>query len=382
MKIGLVCPYSIERHGGVQEVIMSLKSGFEAKGHSVKIITPRPRGSENINGDDPGYIFFGTSTDFKSMFHTVAQVSSTVDNEQVDAILASEKFDVLHFHEPWIPLLSRQLLQRSKAVNVATFHSKVHDAIMARTVIKVVTPYLKSVMSYIDEITAVSSSASDYVTGLTDKPITIIPNGIDLVKYHPRRPKKDPDEKIILFIGRLERRKGLRYLLRAFQVFYQDNPGTKLIIAGDGHERELMELMADDLKLHNVEFLGYISEEMKLELLAKADIFCSPAVYGESFGIVLLESMAMNTVVVAGNNSGYNEVMQGVGGISLVNPEDTIEFARRLNTLMHEVELRKVWQKWSKAYVKQFNYPIIVDQYEELYKDAIKQHHGRRKTKS
>jgi phosphatidylinositol alpha-mannosyltransferase len=379
MKIGLVCPYSMNKHGGVQEVVLALKAGLANKGHDVKIITPKPWGSETAEQIEQDMIFTGTSTDFRSVSHTTVQISSTENNEKTDAILAAEKFDVLHFHEPWIPFLSQQLLQRSNAVNIATFHSKVHDALMTRTVMKVVNPYLKSVMKYIHELTAVSNSAADFVAGLTDKHIEIIPNGIDLIKYRPKRIKKDPNEKMILFIGRLDRRKGVRYLLRAFQLFAQENPGVKLVIAGDGHERERLGLMAEDLKLHNVEFLGFISEEHKLELLSQADIFCSPALFGESFGIVLLEAMAMNTVVVAGNNSGYCDVMQGVGALSIVNPEDTPEFARRLSTLMHEKEIRQVWQTWSKAYVKQYNYPKIVNKYEAFYKDSIKEHHGRSK---
>jgi phosphatidylinositol alpha-mannosyltransferase len=373
MKIGLVCPYSVSKHGGVLEVVLALKSGLEERGHSVKIITPKPRGSEL--SDDSDTIFIGTSTDFRSVAHTTSQVSSTVDNDHIDAILAAEKFDILHFHEPWIPLLSRQLLQRSTSVNVATFHSKVPETLMTRTIIKVVTPYLKSVMKYLHELTAVSESGAEYAAGLTDQPITIIPNGIDLAKYqHIPTVKKRSDTKTILYIGRLERRKGVQYLLKAYSVLTQDNSDTKLIIVGDGPEREKLELLAEDLQLPNVSFLGFVSEDLKLELLAQADLFCSPAVFGESFGIVLLEAMATGTVCVAGNNSGYVDVLQELGGLSIVNPHDTEEFARRLNVLLSQPQLRALWQKWAKNYVKQFSYPNIVDRYEKLYEEALKQH--------
>src|SRR5688572_680953 len=192
MKIGLVCPYNISKHGGVLEVILALKSGLEQRGHVVKIITPRHRKHEG--GDMPDVIFAGTSTDFQSPMSTTTQVSSTSDNEKIDAMLAEEKFDILHFHEPWQPLLSRQLLSRSKSVNIATFHSKVPETIMSRTVIKAVTPYLKSVMKYLHVLTAVSDSGAEYAASLTTQPITIIPNGIDLKKYHKSsKIKKDPN---------------------------------------------------------------------------------------------------------------------------------------------------------------------------------------------
>ncbi len=377
MKIGLVCPYSINKHGGVMEVVLALKTGLQARGHQVKIITPLPRGAD-ADDHPEDVIFFGSSIDFRSVSHTTAQISSTVDGDNVDAILQAEKFDILHFHEPWIPFLSRQLLQRSTSVNIATFHAKIPETLMSRTVIKVVEPYLKGVMKYLDVYTAVSESGAEYVAGLTDAPITIIPNGIDLAKYkkvsHPKFESKEAAT--ILFIGRLERRKGLKYLLRAFQILTLENPELKLVIAGDGPERERLELIAEDLKLPNVSFLGYVSEELKLQLLSEADLLCSPALFGESFGIVLLEAMATGTVCIAGNNSGYIDVMRETGALSIVNPEDTEEFARRMDMLLHQPELRKLWQKWAADYVKQYDNTRIVDRYEELYSEVLKQHAG------
>jgi phosphatidyl-myo-inositol alpha-mannosyltransferase len=372
MKIGLVCPYSINKHGGVLEVVLALQAGLKKRGHTVKVITPKPRGSEIDH--TPDTIFIGTSTDLRTMSHTTGQVSSTVDNEHVDAILEAEKFDILHFHEPWVPLLSRQLLQRSTSVNIATFHSKVPETLMARTVIKVVTPYLKSVMKYLHELTAVSDSGAEYAAGLTDQPITIIPNGIDLDKYRQARVAKHSGPKTILYVGRLERRKGVQYLLRAYGGLVQTTSDVQLIIVGDGPERERLELIAEDMHLPNVKFLGYVSEDLKLELLNGADLFCSPAVFGESFGIVLLEAMATGTVCVAGSNSGYIDVLKELGAVSLVNPHDTEEFARRLELLLQETALRSIWQKWAKEYVKQFSYPGIVERYEEFYREALEQH--------
>jgi phosphatidylinositol alpha-mannosyltransferase len=273
-----------------------------------------------------------------------------------------------------MPLLSRQLLQRSTSVNIGTFHAKVTTALMSRTILKIVSPYLNSCMKYLHVLTAVSDSGADYAAGMTDKAITIIPNGIDLEKYR-RLPKvKKTPGQTILFVGRLERRKGVKYLLKAFQALSQDNPDLQLVIAGDGPDREKLEMLADDLKLKNISFLGFVSEELKLELLARADIFCSPAIFGESFGIVLLEAMAAGTICVAGNNSGYEDVMEGLGGISIVNPLDTDDFVRRTNLLLHEQSLGALWQEWAADYVEQFDYEKVVGQYEELYREALKQH--------
>lgn len=372
MKIGLVCPYSISKHGGVLEVVLALQKGLETKGHDVRVITPAPRGSEAE--EIKNVIFIGTSTDFRSPSHTTAQVSSASDTDNVDAILAEEQFDILHFHEPWIPLLSRQLLQRSQSVNIATFHSKIPEAAMTRTLAKVVNPYMKSVMKYLDVLTAVSNSGAEYALTMTEKPIALIPNGIDLAKYQHLPHKKKDDIKSILFIGRLEKRKGVKYLLQAYALLAQNNQNMQLQIVGDGPDREKLELMAEDLKLPNVSFLGYVSEDMKLDLLENADVFCSPALYGESFGIVLLEAMATGTVCVAGNNSGYSDLMQGTGALSIVNPQDSTEFARRLETMLNDDDVRKLWKTWAADYVKEFSYPKVVDQYIDLYEDALEQH--------
>jgi phosphatidylinositol alpha-mannosyltransferase len=380
MKIGLVCPYKINKHGGVLEVVLALHKGLKANGHDVKIITPRPRGYDMEETED--IIFLGTSTDFRSPAATTTQVSSSEDNEIIDAVLEREQFDILHFHEPWSPLLSRQLLQRSQSVNVATFHSKVPEAFMTRTVIKVVTPYLNSVMSYLHELSAVSLSGADYASTLTEQKIEIIPNGIDLKTYKPGpiKVKSKAASRTILYVGRLEGRKGVKYLLRAFQTYSEKYPKDKLLIAGDGPDREKLELMAEDLELTNVSFLGFVPEEDKLKLFSEADLFVSPALFGESFGIVLLEAMAMGVVTVAGNNSGYSDLMQGTGALSIVNPEDIEEFARRMDLLIHEEAIRALWQNWAKSYVKKFDYAKVVKQYEAFYKNAIKEHHDEIKT--
>jgi phosphatidylinositol alpha-mannosyltransferase len=369
MKIGLVCPYNISKGGGVQEIVLATKAELIKRGHDVKIITPLHREMGAI--ELPDVIFVGSSTDFRSPTHTSVQVAATNDSDKIESMLDAEQFDILHFHEPWVPMISRQILMKSKSVNIATFHAKVPETIMSRTLARVVTPYLKSVLKYLDELTAVSESGAEYVNSLTDEPVTIIPNGIDLDKYKFKS-HHQVGGKTIFYIGRLEKRKGVKYLLQAFQILLQDEPNAKLIIAGDGPDREKLELLAEELKLTNVSFLGYISEELKLDLLAEADLFCSPALYGESFGIVLLEAMATGTVIVAGNNSGYSGVMQDVGAISLINPQDSLEFARRLRVLLNEEPLRALWRTWAKDYVQQFNYTQIVDQYEELYRESLK----------
>lgn len=373
MKIGIVCPYNILKGGGVQEHVRAMHAELLLRGYDAKIITPQPRDAETLVL--PNVIFVGTSTDFRSPTHTSIQISVSVNGDKIAQMLDREQFDILHFHEPWVPDLSRQILTRSNAINIATFHAKIPETLMSRSIVKVVTPYMKSVLKYFHLFTAVSASATEYARSLTEDPIHIVPNGIDLAAYHQQPKRSDRSGlKSILYIGRLERRKGIKYLLQAYKILSLADPDVRLIIAGDGPDREKLELLAEDLELPNIEFLGYISEKTKHQLLAEADLFCSPAVYGESFGIVLLEAMATGLVTVAGNNSGYRDLMTGIGALSIVDPHDGEEFARRLQLLLCEPKLRALWQKWAVEYVKQYSYKNIVDEYEKLYGLILRRH--------
>jgi phosphatidylinositol alpha-mannosyltransferase len=162
--------------------------------------------------------------------------------------------------------------------------------------------------------------------------------------------------------------------LQAYALLAEKMPDIELVIAGDGPDRRKLEARAREMELPNVSFTGYISEEEKVELLETSDLFCAPALYGESFGIVLLEAMATGLVTVASNNPGYASVLQELGSLSLVNPKDPAEFARRMQVMLCDEELRTLWKKWAKKYVAQYNYPNIVDQYIEIYETAHKRH--------
>ena len=370
MKIGLVCPYSITKGGGVQEVVKALQQEYTKLGHEALIITPQPK--EPYTNRSHRVIFVGSSTDFKAVA-TTTQISASVLTDEIDSMLEQEQFDILHFHEPWIPVLSRQILSRSTSINVATFHAKLPETIASRALSKVIIPYTKPLLRHIDAFTAVSDAAAEYVRSLTDVDIQIIPNGIH--GGHFRRPVKDPEpslsDKTILYIGRLEKRKGVKYLLQAFQLLQLRLPEARLIIAGDGVDREKLEDLSEELGLRGVNFLGYIDDHTKLQLLHGTSLFCSPAIYGESFGIVLLEAMASGLVTVAGNNPGYESVMSGLGQLSLVDPRDSKEFAHRLELLLTDEGIRQLWKKWAKKNVRQYEYSKVADMYLAAYTTAL-----------
>jgi phosphatidylinositol alpha-mannosyltransferase len=371
MKIGLVCPFSIARGGGVLEHVYAIQDELFKRGHDAYIVTPQPR--DFTLDSRKNIIFIGASTDFRSPIGTTGQVSASADNDVIDEMLARQKFDVLHFHSPEVPMLSRQILSRSGAANVGTFHATYPDSLTGRTFTKVIAPYIQSIIKYLDELTAVSETAASSIRLLTEKPIAIIPNGIDLATFKST-PKKPATGKTILYIGRLEARKGVKYLLKAFAALCQQDPAVHLKLIGDGTDRVKLEILADTLEIPHdrITFAGYVSNEEKLEALQQADVFCAPALYGESFGIVLVEAMACGIPVIAGNNPGYAGVMKGAGSLSLINPKDIDDFVRRLNVFLYEENVRKVWKTWAKQEIVQYGFNRVVDQYEAIYKQALK----------
>lgn len=369
MKIGIVCPYDVNKGGGVQECVHALQNGLKDIGHDVKIITPRIKGAPTNSKD---VIYLGTATDFRSPTHTTSQIGASITASEIETMLEKEAFDVLHYHEPWIPILSRQILTRAKCANIATFHAKLPETMMSKTFAKAVRPYTKSVLKYLDGFTAVSEAATEYLRTMVDVDVDIIPNGIDLNQFKVPKNRREKKKQKILYVGRLEKRKGLTYLLRAFAILSEKNPDLTMIIAGDGVDKVKLESLAAELKIADkVEFPGYITDAKKEQLFRTCDLFCSPAVYGESFGIVLLEAMASGLVTVAGNNPGYASVMKGLGAISLVSPKRVDDLAHRMGLLLQERDLRDLWRNWAQDTITQYDYPNIVKQYEAAYIKAI-----------
>lgn len=371
MKIAIICPYNIFFPGGVQNHVFNQAAELRHRGHEVRIITPRPQG----HVDDPpeGVIFLGRSGRIRAQ-HTAADISASVDVDLIDQILARENFDLLHVHEPLIPFLSLQILSRVTCPTVGTYHAALPDTLLAKSMAGSIGPYKRSVFRHLTAVTAVSKAATSFILDDMDEAaITIIPNGINVGQFAvPADTKRD--ENTFLYVGRLEKRKGVRYLLDAFAVVQQNVPAAKLIVAGDGPERNMLEARTRQRKLANVQFLGHITDEKKVELLATCTVFVSPAPYGESFGIVLLEAMAAGAVTVAGANPGYESVLVGTGGISLVNPRMTQEFARRLELLGSDATLQEVWRKWAKGEVQKYSYKKIVDRYLDLYRSLVPAH--------
>ena len=386
LKIGIVVPYYMHRFGGVQTLVRMLRDELVDRDHEVVIIAPRPWASANRQATPPGVALFGVSAEvnFKVPFGTTLPVASS-SREAIVKFLDDQNFDVLNIHEPWMPPFSYQIVRESKCPVVGTTHARWPRSLINQSIEKARKRYFTQVLQKLDKITAVSTVAARNVTDVDpDWPMTIIPNAIDLAQHRRRiKAAKATAEPYILYLNRLEKRKGPTLLLYAYRVYldrFQPDPPVRLVIAGNGPQRQALEVLSRELKISPwVQFLGSVSEDRKFELLANAKVYVSPAPYGESFGIVLLEAMASDLPTIAGNNEGYRTVMRGPGSVSLVDPTDRRAFSDLLNLLISNPRARRNWQNWAKKAVANYDKRVIADQYEDCFRAAVASQVGAKK---
>ncbi len=342
---------------------------LKSKGHDVRLISPRPRKYSEEPPED--VLFVGRSAKWNTPISTTLELGASFNVDDLEDILANECFDIIHIHEPEVPVLGAQVLARATCPKVATFHAIHPESVAARAIETIRVPYARNIFPMIDRATAVSDVAAEFVRRNSDLIVEIIPNGVDLNVYKKPKTVNESSTKSIVYVGRLEKRKGVKHLLAAYASMRSTRSDVELILAGDGPQRLQLEALCENNQIPDVSFLGFVSLEKKIELMQNCAIFCSPAIYGESFGIVLLEALACGAVVIAGNNPGYSGVMQGTGALGLVTPEDTLDFANRMGLLMNDDNIRKVFKTWADGYVTNFTYEKIVDRYLDIYNQAL-----------
>ncbi|MFC1780454.1 glycosyltransferase family 4 protein [Patescibacteria group bacterium] len=383
MKIAQVCPYNIFRGGGVYSHIQYLSDELRRREHEVKIITPSVKGEDT---DKEDIIFIGKCEDV-FFNNTQGDISFARGDEKdkLKKVLQEEKFDILHFHEPASPVLPLQILQESNSINVATFHASFPGNIVGKSIETLAATIFSSITNVLDGVIAVSEVPKKYFKEYYKGKIHVVPNGIDLDVY---KPSNEPFEKYmdgkvnILFLGRLDKRKGVMYLLKAFRKLNKKIENLRLIIAGKGEQLNKVKDYVRKHKLKNVEILGFIKEKDKPGIYASCDIFCAPALYGESLGIVLLEAMASGKPVVAFANPGYKTVLKGTGSLFLVKPKDVKGLTKKLEILCNDKKLRKFVGEWGISEVKSYSWIRVCDDVLKVYEEAILKRENANKEKS
>ncbi|MDP2664292.1 MAG: glycosyltransferase family 4 protein [bacterium] len=365
MKIGLISFHTFSQPGGVKNHILGLYDEFKKRGLYVKIIAPRRSGREKYPKD---VILLGTSIPLK-IAGTQSDLGINFNPFAINKLFKKEKFDVLHFHNFGFPS-GIQILERSKSLNVLTFHANIEKNKLFKIFPFILKAFNKEVREEIDGIIGVNplnlKVFKDY-----KGPKTVIPNGIDLNKFKPEgsRIKKYLDGRInILFLGRIEERKGLIYLLKSYKILDKKYDNIRLIIVGEGpSEQECLKFINKN-KLRNVVFERHIKEEDVPSYYRTCDIYCSPAIYGESFGIVLVEAMATGKPVVAFANSGYKIVLnRGKGKRFLAEPKDYRTLSKKIEELIRSKKLRSEIGRWGIEESKKYSWPKIADQVLAFY---------------
>jgi len=355
MKIALVSPYDFAYPGGVTNHISCLEHYLTLMGHEVKVIAPA---SKAVSGFDDRFIPIGKPRPVPASGSICRVTISTRLSPSIKAVLDAEKFDIIHLHEPLMPMLCTTVLRLSQTVNVGTFHAHGARLLGYNFGRPFSTILLKRWFRKLNGRIAVSKPAMDFANSHLPGFYTVIPNGVDLEHYSPDVLPIDEfcDGKVnILFVGRLEKRKGLNYLLEAYRQAKREVPNSRLIVVGPGtrlrHKYE-KHIMRSGIK--DVVFVGYTGYDELPRYYKTADIFCTPATSGESFGIVLLEAMAIGIPIVASNIAGYASVLNhGVEGL-LVPPRDERSLAKALISLMTDESLRH--QMGAKGRAKALDY--------------------------
>ncbi|MBI4319396.1 MAG: glycosyltransferase family 4 protein [Chloroflexi bacterium] len=340
MKIGLVSAYDYPYPGGVSEHIHHLEEEFTRLGNEVKIIAPSSSDREELAKEN---VFKVGSVVRIPHNGSVARITLSLRlSGRVKQILRQEQFDVVHLHEPLLPALPLTVLRHSHALNVGTFHANLNRS-LAYFYGKAI---LKRFFNKLHGKIAVSQAAVDFTGKYFKSDYAIIPNGIDLRQFHegiePFEQLRD-DRLNILFVGRLDKRKGLQYLLRAFRGIRYVVPETRLIVVGayNDEDKERYESIAEKAGLTDVMFTGFVPSNELARYYSSCDVFCAPSTGGESFGIVLLEAMAMGKPIVASDIQGYRGLVQpGEEGL-LVPPKDEEALAAALTRLLTDGELRR-----------------------------------------
>ena len=367
MKIGLVSPYVYPLPGGVTQHVRYLYENLRLRGHDVRILTSS-HGLQRSSEGDVIRLGKGFSMPANGSVGTITLSPRYIS--QVRAVLERERFDLLHFHEPFVPFLSLILLRESRSVNVATFHAYGGWSPAYQFGSRVLGAYADRLHGRI----AVSAAARHFIDRFFPGHYKVIPNGVDAERFRRSVPlaRWQDGTRNILFVGRFEPRKGLLDLLKAYRILRKTGCECRLLVVGGGpQEREARRYVATR-RLIGVEFLGRVSDDEKAQLFRTADVYVSPATGGESFGIVLLEAMAAGAPIVASDIHGYKGVIRrGREGL-LVPPREPKQFAASIARLLRDKELAGDMSAAGMIRAEEFSWPRVTAKVDDYYGFVIR----------
>jgi phosphatidylinositol alpha-mannosyltransferase len=376
VRIALLSPYSWTYPGGVTRHIEALSAELTALGHDARILAPFDpddalsrrlhRGARPQLRDAPErFVALGRTAGFPANGAVSNLVATPGGMLALRRELRTGGYDVLHIHEPVVPLLSWDALCSTAAEMplVGTFHTYSENA-LTNGIANLLGARRR--MNHLHVRIAVSEAAAWTARRFYGGRYRIVPNGVHS-DVEPASPRSEPDGQLrILFIGQAVERKGLPVLLRAFEALREQVPAT-LTLVGASPE-EVAHMMLDD---RGVNALGKVSESRKLDELTRAEVLCAPSLHGESFGMVLTEALAASTPVVASEIPGYRDVVRdGIEGV-LTPPGDALALAEALRSLALDAGTRMRMATAARARAERFSWPHVAAEVLDCYEQAL-----------
>ena len=363
LRIGIVCPYSWDVPGGVQNHIRDLAEFLINNGHHVEVLAPATE-SEDL----PDYVVSAGRAVSIPYNGAVARVLFGVGaNSRVRSWINDGDFDLLHLHEPAIPSLSLLACWAGEGAMVGTFHAaaKYQKAIVA------IGPILEPVIEKLSARIAVSESARLTLTAHLETDAIVIPNGIYADNYRNGVSRIEWQGNTIGFLGRFEEdRKGLPVLLDALPIVSRFIPDIRVLIAGPGDSQEVLEKVDPQLR-NRVEFLGKISEIDKANFLASVSLYIAPNTGGESFGIILAEAMAGGAAVVASDIPAFADVLGNGQFGALFETENSENLAKVIIDLLRDDSKRMELARAGAVHAQRYDWSQVGEEIFEVYELAM-----------
>lgn len=372
LSVGLVFDDSLDSTDGVAQYVKTLGSWLTNQGHDVTYLVGETKitnwgGGEVVSASKNLKINWGGNN---------LSMPIWPDSKKLHNVIQTKKFDVLHVQVPYSPLMAQSVIRRAAETTavIGTFHVYPGNkrSVLGARLLRLLYGHS---LGRFDRIVSVSTAAAAFAKESLGIDSSVLPNVVDLSRF--RKIKIAKQQKLrIVFLGRLVKRKGCQELLEAYNILHSRLADTELIIAGDGPLRSNLE---NYVQRHNlggkVSFLGFVKETDKPALLGSADIACFPSLYGESFGIVLVEAMAAGAgVVLGGDNPGYKTVL-GEQPSLLIDPRAKAEFANRLEELLKKNTATIKLHDWQTKTVSQYDVEVVGPQLVAIYHQQIAHRH-------
>ena len=366
MKIGIVTPTYHPYPGGVPEHVYHTCVELGRRGHDVRVVTTSFGPGEAPNEEQ--VIRVGRSVPVPANGSICPVAVDVRMRAKIRRVLRGEHFDVLHLHEPLMPTLCLAAIAEAECPVVGTFHANNDGALGYR----LFRPLLERYFDRLDARIAVSAAAVRTISEHFGGDYEVIPNGVDIERFSTSSPFRRDDAFNILFVGRLEPRKGAKHLLRALPRILKEVPRARLVVVGSGPLSGYYRSHLPDGVADHVTFAGRVSGEALTGYFAGADVFCSPATGGESFGIVLIEAMAAGTAVVASDIAGYRDVVKHETTGLLTRRGDPDSIAEAIVRLAGDDRMRARLVEAARTDVLQYSWTRVTGRILDVYESAVR----------